>query len=218
MNEVRPHYPSSTEYFDRTYGSRGWSKGVTLNLAIGQGENAQTLVNMMRFYAALAGDGTASAPYLVHPDADVDRDLGLSPAQLLGLRRALELVVDQGTASASRSSDLEVAGKTGTAQNSHGKDHGWFIGFAPADHPTIIVGSIMEFAGHGTNVAPYVVRAIRRYVLGAGSDDQRAIRVITTDEAPAPELLTPVPDSVAEDTTTIDTGDSTDVDSTGGLR
>lgn len=218
MNEVRPHYPPSTEYFDRAYGSRGWSKGVTLNMAIGQGENAQTLVNMMRFYAALAGDGTTSAPYLVHPDAGVERDLGLSPAQLLGLRRALELVVDQGTASASRSTDLEVAGKTGTAQNSHGKDHGWFIGFAPADHPTIIVGSIMEFAEHGTNVAPYVVRVIRRYVLGAGSDDRRAIRVITTDEAPAPELLTPVPDSVAEDTTTIDTGDSTDVDSTGGLR
>ncbi|MGB7211499.1 MAG: penicillin-binding protein 2 [Gemmatimonadales bacterium] len=218
MNEVRPRYPSSTAYFDKTYGSRGWSKGVTLNMAIGQGENSQTLVNMMRFYAALAGNGTAAAPYLVRPDAGAARDLGLSASQLLGLRRALELVVDQGTAAASRSSDLEVAGKTGTAQNPHGQDHGWFIGFAPADHPTIIVGAIMEFAEHGTVVAPYVVRVIRRYVLGAASDDRRGIRVITTDEAPAAQVIAPVPDSVAEDTTTFDVGDTTDADTTGGGR
>ena len=50
-----------------------------------------------------------------------------------------------------------MAGKTGTAQNPHGKDHGWFIGFAPADEPELVVGAIMEFAEHGTVVAPYVV-------------------------------------------------------------
>lgn len=218
MNEVRPRYPASAAYFDRLYGPRGWSKGVVLNLAIGQGEDDQTLINMMRFYAALAGNGTAAAPYLVHPDAGVARDLGLSPDQLLGLRRALQLVVDRGTASASRIADLEMAGKTGSAQNPHGKDHGWFIGFAPADHPQIIVGSIMEFAEHGASVAPYVARVIRRYVLGPASDERRAIRIITKDEAAAPQVVAPVPDSVAEDTTTIDTGDSTDADTTGGLR
>jgi len=59
-----------------------------------------------------------------------------------------------------------VAGKTGTAQNPHGDDHGWFIGFAPAEKPELIVGGIMEFAKHGTVVAPYVVQTLRRYILG----------------------------------------------------
>ena len=75
-------------------------------------------------------------------------------------------MVEQGTAAASRHTDLAVAGKTGTAQNPHGKDHGWFIGFAPADKPELVVGGIMEFAEHGTTVAPYVVRTLRRYMLG----------------------------------------------------
>ena len=59
-----------------------------------------------------------------------------------------------------------MAGKTGTAQNPHGDDHGWFIGFAPADKPELVVGGIMEFAEHGTTVAPYVVQTLRRYILG----------------------------------------------------
>ena len=75
-------------------------------------------------------------------------------------------MVEQGTARGSRNVNLAVAGKTGTAQNSHGKDHGWFIGFAPADNPVLVVGAIMEAAEHGTNVAPYVVKALSRYVLG----------------------------------------------------
>jgi penicillin-binding protein 2 len=53
-NEITPLYPASKEYFDRRYGPRGWTNAVALNLAIGQGENSQTLINMVRFYAMLA--------------------------------------------------------------------------------------------------------------------------------------------------------------------
>ena len=51
------------------------------------------------------------------------------------------------------------------AQNPHGKDHGWFIGFAPVDNPKIVVGSIMEEKLHGSLVAPYVIRVIRHYLV-----------------------------------------------------
>src|SRR2546422_5873437 len=51
-------------------------------------------------------------------------------------------------------------------RSSHGPDHGWFIGFAPADKPEIVVGAIIEFAKHGTSVAPLVARVIATY-LGA---------------------------------------------------
>ncbi len=199
-NEVGPIYPSSTAYFDRLYGPRRWSApATTLNFAIGQGENTQTLVNMVHFYAALAGNGEEQAPYVVRPrPGSKPRSLGLTPGQLDGLRHALIAVVERGTASASRRLDLQVAGKTGTAQNPHGKDHGWFLGFAPADKPQLVVGGIMEFAEHGTVVAPYVVQVLRRYVLGPDSASKAPFKVrVIAPEDSAPRTLELDPDSAA---------------------
>lgn len=205
VNEVTPTWPPSTSYYDERYGSRGWSNAVTLNLAIGQGENTQTLINMVRFYAALASEtGQAPTPYLVRPDTGQGFDLALTRDQLNGLRAALVAVVERGTAARSRTADFKVAGKTGTAQNSHGKDHGWFIGFAPAEKPEIIVGAIFEFGEHGTNVAPYVVRSIRRYILGPDSLEGKVAprKLVLPGDAvpaaptPAPELEPTVGDSV----------------------
>ncbi len=174
-NETTPIWPTSTQWFDKRYGPRGWSGAAMLNLAIGQGENTQTLMNMVRFYAALAGDGKTPTPYLVRPDTAAPHDLHLTAEQLSGLRKALIAVVEGGTAARSRIKEFTVAGKTGTAQNA-GKDHGWFIGFAPAEKPEIVIGAIFEFGGHGSAVAPYVVQAIRRYVLGPDSTDTRIPR------------------------------------------
>jgi penicillin-binding protein 2 len=197
-NEKDPIYPSSTAYFDRLYGPRYWSPpATTLNFSIGQGENTQTLINMMTFYEGLAGSGRAATPYLVRPASSKTRDLGLTPAQLDGLRHALIAVVERGTAAASRRKDLAVAGKTGTAQNPHGEDHGWFIGFAPAEQPELVVGGIMEFAEHGTTVVPYVVKALRRYLLGPDTAGSINVKVLidetrsTQDTAPRPMELNP---------------------------
>ena len=197
-NEIDPIYPSSTAYFDRLYGSRNWSPpATTLNFSIGQGENTQTLINMMRFYEGLAGRGNPAPPYLVRPAAAKPRQLGLSDEQLDGLRRALIAVVERGTARANLRTDLAVAGKTGTAQNAHGKDHGWFFGFAPAEKPELVVGAIMEFAEHGTVAAPYVVRTLRRYILGPDTAGTIKVKILmdaataVQDSAPRPVELDP---------------------------
>ncbi len=197
-NEKDPIYPASTAYFDRLYGPRNWSPpATTLNFSIGQGEVTQTLINMVKFYEGLASDGAASAPYLVRPTTTERRDLGLTQAQLDGLRHSLLAVVERGPAAASRRKDLTVAGKTGTAQNPHGKDHGWFIGFAPADKPELVIGGIMEFGEHGSSVAPFVVRAMRRYLLGPDTVGTIKVRVLvdetaaTQDTAPRPVELDP---------------------------
>jgi penicillin-binding protein 2 len=192
-NEKEPIYPASTAYFDRLYGPRHWSPpATTFNFSIGQGENTQTLINMVKFYEGLASDGQASVPYIVRPTTDVKRDLGLTQAQLDGLRHSLIAVVERGTAAASRRRDLAVAGKTGTAQNAHGKDHGWFIGFAPADKPELVVGGIMEFGEHGTTVAPYVVRILSRYLLGPDTVGTINVRVLV-DESITPQDTAPRP-------------------------
>jgi penicillin-binding protein 2 len=194
-NENRPQFPPSTEYYDERYGPRGWTNAVALNLAIGQGENAQTLVNMTRFYAMLANrDGGAPEPRLVTGDRGGLRRLGLSRADLDGLREALLAVVDRGTAAGAQIADLRIAGKTGTAQNPHGPDHGWFIAFAPVDHPRIVVGAVIEFAEHGSAVAPLVTRVIAHHLLGPDAlpaPSRRPELQMPADSAPEPVPILP---------------------------
>src|SRR5258705_20756 len=117
-----------------------WKLAVALNLAIGQGENAQTLAQMVRLYQQLASDGRVRTPFIVRravaPGSSASLDL--NPDQLAILRRAMIAVVEEGTARSGRLTGLQIAGKTGTAQNPHGASHGWFIGFAPADVPTFV--------------------------------------------------------------------------------
>jgi membrane peptidoglycan carboxypeptidase len=140
----------------------------------------------------LASDGLERPPYVVRPPGGTGLSLGLTPAQLEGLRRAMISVVQSGTArGAGRFTTVTIAGKTGTAQNPHGPAHGWFIGFAPADKPEIVVGAIVEFAREGPYVAPLVARVIARY-LGADSTAETELRMtLPTDTAPRPRRLLP---------------------------
>jgi len=102
------------------------------------------------------------------------------------LRRAMIAVVEQGTARGSRLASLQIAGKTATSQNPHGPDHGWFIGFGPAEKPEIVVGAIIEFSQHGSAVAPLVARTIAHY-LGVDETRARSIRIaVPADSAPEP--------------------------------
>ena len=184
--ELTPAYPTGTEYYDRVYGRGRWTSALAINLSIGQGENAQTLINMVRFYATLANGGRVPTPYLVAPRRAPPAAARLPDSTFLGVRQALIAVVERGTARGIRLEALRLAGKTGTAQNPHGPDHGWFVGFAPAESPTIVVGAIMEFGLHGTTAAPYVARVIERYLLGpdTGRGADRVPLSIPADSAP----------------------------------
>jgi penicillin-binding protein 2 len=198
--ELTPVFPSGTEYFDRLYGPRHWSSGVTLNLAIGQGENTQTLLSMVRLYQMLASDGKSRVPYLVRPGPGPSDDLELTPDQLAGLRQAMINVVERGTARRARLRRLKIAGKTATSQNPHGPDHGWFIGFAPAERPEIVVGAVIEFARHGDAVAPIVTRVIAHYL---GADTTATFQyLLPSDSAPRETRLlgAPLGDSLTDST------------------
>jgi len=155
--------------------SRGvstWGNGETLNLAIGQGRHTETLLNMVSFYAALAGDGLKRAPRLIGSDPPVvTHNLELSGEQLADLRLAMVDVVNSGTATGNLANEagikeIQVAGKTGSAQVTGEAPLAWFIAFAPADAPRIVVGIAVEEGVHGNLVARYPVRAIMRYLTG----------------------------------------------------
>jgi len=113
---------------------------------------------------------------------------------LAGLRHALVEVVQHGTAAAARFADLQIAGKTGTAQNPPLPAHGWFIGFAPADSPRVVVGAIIEFAGHSTAAVYLVDQIIARYLLGPTAAPLRVADfqpVVPEDSAPASVPILP---------------------------
>jgi len=207
-SEQNPIFPATTAYFDKVYGPRNWSQPATvLNFSIGQGENTQTLINMVRFYEGLAGNGESREPFVVHRDPKAQTyPFGLTTAQLLGLRQALTAVAERGTASAiinatpgSNARVLQIAGKTGTAQNPHGLDHRWFIAMAPAANPELIVGGIMENVGlHDPLVVRNVYLALRRYVLGPDSAGAAVKVQISIPEDGGAALIPPaVADSVS---------------------
>ena len=166
--ETQARWPYSKEYYDRKYGPRGWSNAETLNLAIGQGANSQTVVNMAKLYSAFAARGQAPRPEIAHLVPQRKQVFQLSQIQdsvvLEGLKAVLEA---GGTAGASAIQGLTLAGKTGTAQNTGGDDHGWFVGFAPADKPKIVVAVLLEFGLHGSRAA-HIASAIIGHYLKVG--------------------------------------------------
>ena len=171
--EKRSVYPDRLQYFNDKYGERGWTNGsAALNMSIGQGDNAQTIVNMARFYTALATDGSAARPEIVRGRPERTRIMNLRPDQLSDLRTAMIGVVSAGgTAASAALTGVTLAGKTGSAQTSSsgtgkGKecDHAWFVGFAPVETPKIVVSVMLECGGHGYLAARIASAIIGKYL------------------------------------------------------
>ncbi len=172
--ESRPEFPNALpEYFNKKYGARGWTPGEKeLNLAIGQGENAQTVLSMARFYSALATDGNEPVPTIKRVAARKARSIGLAPEELVQLRKAMMGVVSEGgTAAAAAIKGIKVAGKTGTAQtlrkDKNGKDlyWAWFAGMAPADNPRIVVVVMVpDVTFEGATAAGFATKIMERYL------------------------------------------------------
>lgn len=164
-NETTPQWPYAVEYFDKQYGARNWTNAVTLNLSIGQGENSQTILNMARFYTALATDGSAARPEVVQRNPERVKIMDLTPAQLAGLRDAMgDVVSGRGTAGSAAIEGVILAGKTGTAQNETPRDHAWFVGFAPKDDPKIVVAVMLWQGEHGYAAARIASKVVEHYL------------------------------------------------------
>lgn len=163
-NETRPSWPPNTAYFDRRYGPTGWTNAATLNLAIGQGENSQTVVNMARFYTALATDGYAATPNVAQRAVHREKVINLPPEQMGLLRDALASVVStEGTAASAQLQGIPIAGKTGSAQNGTRTD-AWFVGFAPKDDPQIVVSVVLVGGEHGYLAARVASKIFEHYL------------------------------------------------------
>ena len=174
-----PGLVPSIAYFNKVYGEHGWTKGNLANLAIGQGELLVTPVQMAVFTMIIANKGLYHPPHLVDAMYDYTAHKmvkfpiktnyvdGISDRVYDVVREGMRRVVDGGTGWRGKVRGIEMAGKTGTAQNPHGDDHAWFISFAPFDKPEIAVAAIVENGGSGGGVAaPLVRKFLEKYFYG----------------------------------------------------
>ncbi|MBK6897971.1 MAG: penicillin-binding protein 2 [bacterium] len=155
-------------WYDKKFGPHGWSRGVLLNNAIGQGELLVTPLQMAVLTGRVATGLADLKPVFVRDPAPAaappSRPLPIDAAHLEWVRRTMRQVVDMGTGTRARVQAIEVAGKTGTAENPHGEDHAWFVCFAPAILPEVAVVVILENGGHGGAVAaPVAGRWLNAY-------------------------------------------------------
>lgn len=159
-------------WFEKTYGKYNWTKAVMLNLAIGQGEFLVTPLSLAQFFCGIANHGAVMKPHLLRylrsPNGETNyyhqeiaRVLPFSEQTLEILKEGCYRVVNGGgTAARSRIAEVMMGGKTGTAENPHGKAHAWFVGYAPTLDPQILGCVIVENAGHGSTVAAPIVRQV----------------------------------------------------------
>ena len=168
--ERRGLYPDPA-WYDKRFGAGRWSRGIILNLAIGQGEIILTPVKLAQIAAFIANGGTLWKPHLIRSVGStaaaasgdsIGQYVALDARSLAAVRSAMASVVSdpQGTGGQARLDSISVAGKTGTAQNPHGKDHALFICFAPVDAPRIAVAVLVENAGHGSTAAAPIARKV----------------------------------------------------------
>ncbi|MFH1518824.1 MAG: penicillin-binding protein 2, partial [Pseudomonadota bacterium] len=160
-------------YYDKRFGSGKWSPGLMLNLSIGQGELLVTPLQLAQQFAALANGGTVMKPHFVlatrEPQgtwekvpSEIAFRLPYSASTMSVLQEAARLVVQgsRGTARAINDPLAPMAGKTGTAQNPHGNEHSWFVGYAPSENPQIAIAALVENAGHGSTYAAPICHEI----------------------------------------------------------
>ena len=141
-----------------------WYVSETLDAAIGQGFNLVTPLQAAMITSEIAADGRRYQPYLVQrivgPDGKTVQvfqpkllstlDVPLNVIRLV--QEGLRDVTKYGTAAGvfGPNFPIDIAGKTGTAENPHGRDHGWFVAYGPFDNPNIVVAVIVENGGYGS--------------------------------------------------------------------
>lgn len=166
-------------YFNETIGVNKWGLGDVLNLGIGQGYISASPLQMAVLTAEIANNGYRLQPHIVHSikkengevlrtNPEREKIEWLDQEDIDIVKQGMRQVVTNGSGRYWANLDsVKIAGKTGTAQNPHGEDHGWFIAFAPFEDPKIAVAVLVENAGFGSqSAAPVASLLIEQYLTG----------------------------------------------------
>ena len=180
-SENRGFIPNAN-YYNKRYGENRWSGNTIISVSIGQGEILATPLQIANLCATIANRGWFVTPHVVKEIEDTVLPSNLTSKRFPTINRnhflevaeGMRMAVLGGTCTIANLRDIEVAGKTGTAQNPHGKDHSAFIGFAPYNNPKIAVCVYVENAGFGATFGvPIGSLIIEKYLNGYISEDRK---------------------------------------------
>ena len=168
----------SYNFYDKIYGKNRWKYSTNLSLSVGQDALLATPIQLANMTACIANRGYYYTPHIVkniNNDKIDDRftkrnyamiDSALFEIVIKGMQKVVE-DEELGTSNLAKMEDINVCGKTGTAQNPHGEDHSIFIGFAPMNNPKIALAVYVENGGWGSTWAvPIASLMIEKYLKG----------------------------------------------------
>ena len=172
-NETRGYVPTS-EFYNRVY-RNSWKSQTIISLSIGQGELGCTPLQMANLAAIIANRGYYYIPHIVRSVEGVDSleqrfyekqytkvDAEHFEPIVEGMWQGVNVA---GTSTRAAVAGLDICGKTGTAQNPHGRDHSTFLSFAPKDDPKIAISVYVENGGFGATIAlPIASLLIEKYL------------------------------------------------------
>lgn len=182
-NEAPGHVPTSA-YYDRKHGKGLWKFSTAVSVGIGQGELLITPLQMANMAAIIANRGYYYTPHFAKEfegdstgvlDKFKERHYTkVHPVHFEPVVDGMARVVTAGTGRRSMIPDIVMCGKTGTVENSKGKDHSTFIAFAPRENPKIAIAVYVENGGYGsTYAAPISSLMIEKYIKGSIDSPQR---------------------------------------------
>lgn len=155
-SESRGFLPND-RFYNKFYGEGRWSANTIISVSIGQGEILATPLQIANLSATIANRGFFRTPHVVKAiqdtvlpsSTDSLRNPGIDRKHYETVAEGMRMAVTGGTCRRAAIPGIEVCGKTGTAQNPHGKDHSAFMGFAPYNDPKIAVAVYVENGGWG---------------------------------------------------------------------
>lgn len=175
---------ANRRYKEKNFDDGEWYLSETFDAAIGQGFNLVTPLQAAMVMGEIAADGKRYKPHVVNrilaPDGSVVKEfqpellsqLDVPEEDIKLVQDGLHDVTKYGTAASSfRGFTIDIAGKTGTAENSQGRDHGWFVAYGPFDNPNIVVAVIVENGGYGSQSAVPIGRKILEAAFGINQDN-----------------------------------------------
>ena len=172
--ELKGSIPTAA-YFDKKY-NNSWNGNTVVSMGIGQGEAAVTPLQMANMLAVIANQGYYIKPHVVRAIGHRDSlntqysekiYSKIKPQHFATVLQGMKMVVTAGTGRGAQIPGIEVAGKTGTAQNPHGADHSVFALIAPANDPKIVIFCLVENGGFGASVAcPIASLMAEKYLNG----------------------------------------------------
>ncbi|MCH5222508.1 MAG: penicillin-binding protein 2 [Muribaculaceae bacterium] len=182
-HESRGFIPNS-EYYSKSFRGPNWGGNAIISIAIGQGEVLATPVQIANLSATIANRGFFFTPHVVKEISDSVIDLKFREKNVPkidkkyyeSIAEGMRMAVTGGTCRGAAFPGVEVCGKTGTAQNPHGRDHSVFMGFAPYRNPKIAIAVYVENAGFGaTYGVPIGSLMMEKYLNGSISPERKGL-------------------------------------------